>query len=94
MSAFETSPADLSLVFPLNREQKQLLEEAAKVRGQSVSEFVLSNVLPVAQETIDHGQSTRLSARDLERFLTLLDVPPEPNDELCQAANRYRERSG
>jgi uncharacterized protein (DUF1778 family) len=81
-------------VFPLSPEQKRLLEEAAAIRGQSVPEFALSNLLPLAQETIEHGGPTRLSARDRDVFLQMLDAPPEPNVALSQAAERYRKHCG
>jgi uncharacterized protein (DUF1778 family) len=94
MATFDTSAENSPLVFPLSPEQKRLLEEAAAIRGQSVPEFALSNLLPLAHEAIEQGGPTRLSARDRDLFLQLLDAPPEPNEALCRAAERYRERRG
>ncbi len=35
-----------------------------------------------------------LSDRDRDLFLALLDNPPPPNEALCEAARRYRNRQG
>ena len=94
MSTFDASAQNARLDFQLSEEQKQLLEEAAAICGQSVPEFALSNLLPLAQETIEQGEATRLSARDRDLFLQMLNAPPEPNEMLRQAAKRYRERRG
>lgn len=47
-----------------------------------------------AGKLIEEPALTRLSARDRDLFVALLDAPPEPNDALRQAADRYRERCG
>jgi uncharacterized protein (DUF1778 family) len=92
MATFDASAQDARLDFPLSPEQKQLLEEAAAIRGQSVPEFALTTLLPLAQETVEQGEPTRLSVRDRDLFLQLLETPPEPNQSLQRAAQRYRER--
>jgi uncharacterized protein (DUF1778 family) len=35
----------------------------------------------------------KLSARDRDIFLALIDDPPEPNAALCEAVKRYRKRA-
>jgi hypothetical protein len=47
-----------------------------------------------AGKQLEEPAHTRLSARDRDLFIALLDAPPEPNDVLRQAASRYREHCG
>ena len=94
MTTFNSSDSNVRLDFHLSPEHKQLLEDAATVCGQSLTEFALSNLLPLAQETIEQGHATRLSARDRDVFLQMLDAPSEPNETLHRAAERYRECLG
>jgi uncharacterized protein (DUF1778 family) len=72
---------------------KDLVELAARVSGQSPSEFVLTAVLRSANEVVDGQHVTRLSDRDFESFLAMLDADVEPNAALLQAAERYRQQS-
>lgn len=48
-------------------------------------------------ETMDFfafSQRMHLSTSDRDAFLKMLDSPPEPNEVLRRAAERYRERCG
>jgi uncharacterized protein (DUF1778 family) len=80
------------LNFRLQRDQKSLIEKAAAVSGQSVSDFAVSSMLRAAQETIQSAATTRLSLRDGEVFLRMLESDAEPNAALKRAAGRYRKR--
>lgn len=80
--------------FQVSSEHKLLLERAASVRGQSLSEFAISNLLPLAEKTLDQAERTQLSNRDRDLFLDMLESPDEPNDALRRAAEHYREQCG
>lgn len=57
--------------------QKELLRQAAGVRGQSMSEFVLATVTPVAEELVEGHHQIRLSQRAWEEFVRMTtDVVP------------------
>lgn len=92
--ATDSTTGKVRLNFQLSSEHKRLLERAASISGQSVSEFAISKLLPLAAETVADAERTHLSARDRDLFLNMLDSPPEPNDALRRAAERYRERCG
>ena len=80
------------LDFRIAPENKQVIEKAATLNGQSVSDFAVSTLLKSAREVLEqHGQTT-LSNRDRDAFLEMLDNPPEPNEALRRAVENYRRR--
>ena len=86
----ETSTRGARLDFRLQREHKQLIEQAAIASGQSVSEFALSHLIEAAQSALDRATITKLNQRDREIFLDLIGADAEPNEALRAAAARYR----
>src|SRR5215216_1584692 len=70
------------LNFRIGREQKGLIERAAAMSGQSVSDFAISSMLRAAQETLQAAATTRLTLRDRDLFLRMLDKDAEPNAAL------------
>ena len=70
----------------LTAEHKALLEEAAALRGQSLSAFVVSEALERARGL----QRTTLTRRDWERFLAIMDREEKPAPALVAAARRSR----
>lgn len=90
----ESATKKSRLNFQVSSEHKQLLERAASICGQTVSEFAISKLLPLAEETVAESERTRLTARDRDLFLNMLDSPSEPNDALRRAAERYRKHCG
>lgn len=63
-------------------EQKNLIEQAAKSRGLSVTAFMRSSSLKAANDVLREDQLLRLSDRDWELASRTLESPPEPNEEL------------
>ncbi len=85
-----TRGKDARLDFRLRKDAKETIELAARITGQSLSEFAVSTLVQSAMETIAKHDTTRLSNRDRGLFLALLDADAEPNQALKQAAERYR----
>ncbi len=79
------------LDFRLSPENKRLIEQAAMINEQTVSDFVLSITLPIARERVSQGHLTKLSSRDRDIFLALLDDESEPNEALKQDFGEYQE---
>jgi uncharacterized protein (DUF1778 family) len=75
------------------REEKELLAAAAAHERLDLTTFVMRNVLPAAQETVDRAERIVLSARDSRRVLELLDNPPKPTPALLAAARRRAKRA-
>ena len=73
-------------------DQKKRIERAAKIRGISVSDFMVQNADEAAKRTIEQHESWRLEAKDRDVFVESLINPPEPSERLVSAASRYRAR--
>ena len=89
-----TSPkSDARLNFRLPSELKEVIEQAARHLGQTVSEFSVSTLLRTAHEVIEQHERTELSNRDRDIFLAMLDdADAEPNEALAAAAEKYQQR--
>jgi hypothetical protein len=53
-----------------------------------------ARVIPEDEVRFFEESATPLSDRDRDRFLDLLDNPPEPNPALVKAASRRKKRHG
>ncbi len=84
--------SDSRLDFRLNRQVKEVIERAAAVSGQSVSDFAVSALYRTAKEVLEGEQTTRLSNRDRDIFLAMLDSDAKPNEALKRATKRYKSR--
>ncbi len=88
MKSVETRKEKLDL--RLTASAKQLLQAAASVTRQSVSEFVLESALVRAEETLPDRQRLGLTAEEWVAFQAALDAPPRP---LSRMASLLREPS-
>ena len=63
-------------------ETKALLNRAAQLRGQKLSEFMLESARRQAEETILDQRVFFLDAKSHEAFLAEIDTPAKPNAAL------------
>lgn len=70
----------------LSPEHKAMIEEAAALRGQSISAFVVSEALEQALRL----RFTVLTRRDWERFLEVMDREEVPAAALAAATRKRR----
>ncbi len=63
-------------------ETKAMLNRAAQLRGQKLSEFMLESARRQAEEAILDQRVFFLDAKAHEAFLAQLDAPPKPNAAL------------
>jgi len=63
-------------------ETKAVLNRAATLRGQKLSEFMLDSARRQAEETILDQRTFFLDPKDHEKFLAMLDQPAKPAQEL------------
>lgn len=75
----------------LSEDVKALLQQAADLRGETLTDFVLAASREKAVETLQEAQLVRLAAEDQKRFAEALLNPPEPSRHLRAAAERYRQ---
>ncbi len=70
-------------------EQKALFERAADLSGRSLTDFVVTAVQEAANAEIERQKVTRLSREESIAFVEAILNPPEPNEALRRAHERY-----
>lgn len=86
--------SDARLDVRLQQQSKDLIEEAAALSGQSISDYVVSTLVRHSAEVLEKHRHVRLSNRDRDRFLALLEADDEPNEALRRAAKGFKRRAG
>ena len=74
------------------REQKRLIERAARIRGTSVTSFVLASAQEAAERTIKDFEVLALRDEARDAFVKALLQAPSPNAAARAAAKRYLSR--
>lgn len=69
----------------VSAEAKAMLIRAAALRNTDLTSFVTQTALREAGAVIEAAEVVRLSVRDHERVLALLENPPKPNAKLRAA---------
>jgi uncharacterized protein (DUF1778 family) len=75
-------------------EQKERIERAARLKGLSLSDFIVQHADEAAIRTIQLHTSWTLENRDRDLFVQALLNPPEPSSRMNAAVKRFRERAG
>lgn len=88
----KTTNQTARLNFRLPAEIKERIEDAALVSGLTVTDFAINSLANSADEILEKQQTRKLSKRDGEIFLALLESPPEPNEALLKAVKEYKKR--
>jgi uncharacterized protein (DUF1778 family) len=73
-------------------EQKNRIERAARLRGLSLSDFMVQHADEAAIRTIQSHTSWTLQDRDRDFFVQALLNPPEPSSRMKAAVKRYKQR--
>jgi uncharacterized protein (DUF1778 family) len=71
--------------------QKENIERAARLRGTSITDFILNEIQPVATATIQEFESLELRDENRRIFVEALLNPPKPNEALKAAAARHKQ---
>lgn len=79
------------LNFRLPSEAKKKIERAAIASGLSVTDFAVHALLNTADEVLEREHTRRLSDRDRDIFLALLDSDDAPNEALKSAFQAREE---
>jgi uncharacterized protein (DUF1778 family) len=84
---------DARLNFRLPAALKATIEQAAAQLGQTTTDFAVSTLVQNARAVIDKHNVRRLSRRDQQIFIKMLDdMDAKPNKALAAAAKRYAAR--
>lgn len=86
--------AELPTTLPLLGKNRNLIEEAASITGQSLTDFAISTLVKEAAVVVKTHRQIRLSNRDRDLFLAMLEADDEPSETLKQAAREYKQRIG
>ncbi|MBD2293970.1 DUF1778 domain-containing protein [Anabaena sphaerica FACHB-251] len=87
-----TSPKDSRVDLRVTQEQKELLEQAAALKGVSLSAYTLSYLLPIARQEIDAHERLVLSSRDRDLFMSIMENPPELKGKLKSTLKKFRDK--
>jgi uncharacterized protein (DUF1778 family) len=68
------------------------LEQAAELLGATVNQFVVQTAYEEAQRVIERESVIRLSQKDAQKVLLLIDNPPKPNKRLRDAVKKFKGR--
>lgn len=72
------------------KDVRERLEEAAGRTGATLNQFLVQAAVEKANQVLERERITRLSARDAEWLLNVLDRPPRPaNARLKRALKNY-----
>ena len=69
----------------------ETLCRAAELTGATVNQFLVQAALKEAQAVIEQEEVIRLSPRDWNWLLDLIENPPEPNAKLKAAMTRHQQ---
>jgi uncharacterized protein (DUF1778 family) len=75
-------------------EQKKRIETAARLKGLSLSDFIVQHADEAAIRTIQMHTSWTLDDRDRDAFVRALIDPHKPSARMRSAVKRYKENSG
>jgi uncharacterized protein (DUF1778 family) len=79
------------LNFRLPSEAKEKIERAAVASGLTVTDFAVHALVNTADEVLERQHTRKLSKRDRDVFLALLDSDDEPNEALKSAFQARQE---
>ena len=71
---------------------RDTLEQAAELLGTTVNQFLVQIAYLEAQRVIERESVIRLSQKDAQNVLALLDNPPKPSKRLKDAVKAFKTR--
>ncbi len=86
-----TAKKQARLALRLSEDHKQRIERAAAMTGQTLNSFASSELVRRSDEILEKEEVRRLSNRDRDIFLALLDADDGPNEALKAAAEEYKQ---
>ncbi len=75
-------------------EQKRRIETAARLKGLSISDFIVQHADEAAIRTIQMHTNWTLDDRDRDAFVRALIEPPKPSARMRSAVKRYKKNAG
>ncbi len=69
---------------------RDTLEQAAELLGSTVNQFVVQTAYQEAQRVVERETVIRLSQKDAQKVLSLLDHSPKPTKRLKDAVKAFK----
>ncbi len=66
----------------INPETKNIIEKAARIKGETLSAYIVGNSLTSAKKDIEQMKIISLDKKDRDMFYNLIINPPAPNKAL------------
>ena len=79
------------LVARTSTEVQECIQKAAGYSGTTVSQFLIESAMGRARDIIERTEILRLSSSGAEAVLAAMERPPQVNNRLRQAAQRYKD---
>lgn len=79
------------LALLLSEDHQRRVEQAAAMMGQTFEAFAATELVRRADEILEGQEVRRLSNRDRDIFLAMLDADPEPTEVAKEAAARFNQ---
>ncbi|MBN1347225.1 MAG: DUF1778 domain-containing protein [Phycisphaerae bacterium] len=92
MTTLKSATRNARLDVRLSKTHKRVIEQAATMTGQSLSDFAVASLVQAAHRAIAEATVTQLSVRDRDIFLKRIESDAKPNKALKTAARRYTKR--
>ena len=80
---------DVQFNFRMAQENKEVIERAARLSKQTLTEFAETAVIERAESTLARHESILLSDRDFERFVELMTADTAPTETARQEAEEF-----
>jgi uncharacterized protein (DUF1778 family) len=88
------APKDTRLVARVPQDVQEFVKNAAEVSGASLSQFIVQAVTEKAKAIIEKENAIMLTMKGAEQIFEALENPPKTNENLLQAARRFKENGG
>lgn len=69
---------------------QEILETAAQMSGATLNQFIVQAALKEAKKIIEDERLIILSVSDADKVFSLIENPPEPNENLKAAMRNYQ----
>ncbi|WP_038292297.1 DUF1778 domain-containing protein [Zooshikella ganghwensis] len=79
------------LVARVSTDIQEMIQRAADYSGATLSQFLIESALEKARDVLAQTETLQLSMAGAEALVAALENPPEPNQKLVAAAQRYRD---
>ncbi|CAG9264487.1 CopG family transcriptional regulator [Burkholderia diffusa] len=84
MATTHSTPKRDTLNLRVQPDERDLIDRAARARGQNRTDFILGAARAAAEEALLDASLVRVSPDAYAAFLARLDAPPAPNERLLR----------